>query len=180
MADVGSEVLWPLEPTQDDDPLWPRMRDYSIYHSVIAPSGQWRFQRSDSASDDGWSVASSETGPGVAPGDEKEDPFRSKLDPDAAHALLLAAARAVRRMPALRMMRFVLNRPPGADELEVEYRVDGSGGGGTAELVFEGHPVFHPDEEVVRIWREAAEEHAGTGLAVVVRDPWAAMIVSGN
>ena len=48
--------------------------------------------------------------------------------------------------------------------------VDDRGGGGTAELVFERHPVFHPDEEVVQIWREAAEEHVGAGLVVVVRD----------
>ena len=94
----------------------------------------------------GWDVASSETDAGVAPGDEKEDPFRDKLDLDAAQALLLAAARAVHWMPALRMMGFVLDSPPGVYELEVEYMAGGRGGGGTAELVFERHPDFHPDE----------------------------------
>jgi hypothetical protein len=157
------------------------MRRYSILPGAIAPSGQWRFQRSDSDSDDDWdgnSAGSSVLDDGVAPGDEKEDPFRNKLDPDAAHALLLAAARAVRRMPALWMMRFVLEPPVGNNgELEVEYMVKagtggGGGGGRTAELVVESHPMFHPDEEVVQIWREAAEEHAGaeSGLVVVVRD----------
>lgn len=92
------------------------------------------------------------------------------------HALLLAAARAVRRMPALWMMHFVLEPPVGnIGELEVEYMIKagtGGGGGRTAELVVESHPMFHPDEEVVQIWREAAEEHAGAefGFVVVVRD----------
>ena len=75
-----------------------------------------------------------------------------------------------KRDAALRMMGLVLDSPPRAYELEVEYMVDDRGGGGTAELVFERHPVFHPDEEVVQIWREAAEEHVGAGLVVVVRD----------
>jgi hypothetical protein len=78
IADVGPEVLWPLEHPQDDDQLWPRMRDYSIHPGAIAPSGQWSFQRSDSDSDDDWYD-------GAAPGDQKENPFRYKLDPDAAH-----------------------------------------------------------------------------------------------
>ncbi|KAH6855908.1 hypothetical protein B0I37DRAFT_65246 [Chaetomium sp. MPI-CAGE-AT-0009] len=185
VADVGPEVFWPLEHTQDDSdgPLWPRMRCYSITPGSIAPSGKWLYQRSDS--NDEWDVdSSSEPDALVAPGDETEDSFRNKLDPDAAHALLLALARAVRRMPALWTMRFVLEPPmwdEGIGKLEVEYMVEGGafgrGGrgddGGVAELVVGCHPVFHPDEEVVQIWREAAEEHAGvkSGLMVVVRDP---------
>jgi hypothetical protein len=76
IADVGPEVLWPLEQTQGNDPLWPKMRRYSILHSAIAPSGQWRYQRSDSDNDDDsdddndnddeWDAASSEMDP-IAP-----------------------------------------------------------------------------------------------------------------
>lgn len=121
----------------------------------------------------------------IAPGDGMEDPFRNKLNPVAAYALLLALAQAVRRMPALWMMRFVLE-PPLRDEnigqVEIEYTVEGGtsrrGGrgddGGVVELVVECHPLFHLDEEVVQIWREAAEEYAGieSGLVDVVSDPW--------
>jgi hypothetical protein len=80
------------------------------------------------------------------------------------------------------MMRFVLDPPLGDNvQLEVEYIVEagtarggGSSGGRTAELVVESHPLlYHPDEDVVQIWREAAEEHVGaeSGLVVLVRDP---------
>ena len=179
IADVGPEVFWPLERTQDDDPFWPRMRRYHVNTGPIAPSGQWLFHRSDSDSDsdDASNVDSFGPEESVAPGDEKEDPFRSKLDRDAANALLLAAARAVRRMPALLDMSFYLDPPVSSERLEVEYMVEGGtvrrgGRGTTAQLVVETRPVFHPDEEVLRIWREAAEEYvdAESGLVVEVRD----------
>ncbi|KAK4033620.1 hypothetical protein C8A01DRAFT_39920 [Parachaetomium inaequale] len=197
MADVGPEILWPLERTapdhhhqqqhQDNDPLWPTMCHYTINPGPIAPSGKWRFQRlpdSDSDSDDDGSASSVSSS--VAPGNEKEDPFRAMLDPDAARALLLAAARAARRMPALRKMEFMLDPPIWRDNgrLEVVYTAMAGtarggtplappgGGGATAELLVESRPVFHPDEEVVQAWREAAEEHSGivSGLVVVVRE----------
>ena len=146
------------------------MRNYRIKIGAIAPSGQWRFQRSDSDSDDRWDVASSETDASVGPSDEKEGPFRDKIDPDAAHALLLAAARAVRRMRTLRIMRFVLDSPLGAYELEVDYMVDGGGVVGRQSWFSSATPIFTRTKEVVQIWREAAEEHAGAGLVAVVRD----------
>ena len=177
MADVGPEVLWPFEHTQDKDSLWPRMQRYFINPGAIAPSGQWRFLPSDSNdSDDEQDMLSNDIDPFAAPGDEIEEHFRNNPDPKAVHALLLATARAVRRMPVLRDMRFVLERI-GDGQLEVEYMVKaGTTRVGTAELVVESHPLpFRPDEEVLQIWREAAEEHvgAGSGLVVVVRDPWA-------
>ena len=184
-ANVGPEVLWPLERhgTQDDDPLWPRMRDYFVDPGAIAPSGQWRFQRPDDESDYESESDSSDLDPLVLPGDETEDPFRTQLSRDAVDPLLLAAARAVRRMPALRRMHFTVGPPPGAMRLQVKYMVEGGdsrgggggggGDGGAAELIVHCSPVFHPDEEVLQIWREAAEEHAGvnSGLVVVVKDP---------
>jgi hypothetical protein len=163
IADVGPEVLWPLEQTQSNDTLWPKMRRYSICHSAIAPSGQWRYQRSDSDDDededddDEWD----ETDPVALPGDEKEDPFRSKLDREAVDPLLLAAARAARRMPALWNMSIYLDPPAGAGRLEVEYWVKQ----GTAELKFECHPLFNPDEEVLQIWRGLRAATAGNVLA---------------
>lgn len=173
-ADVGPEVLWPLEQTQGNDPLWPKMRRYSILHSAIAPSGQWRYLRSDSIDDDDddgdpeWDAASSETDPVALPGDEKEEHFRSKLDREAVDPLLLAAARAARRMPALSHMFFSLDEPAGAGRLEVDYTVKQ----GTAKLEFECHPLFNPDEEVLQIWRETEKEHVGaeSGLVIEVKD----------
>ncbi|KAK4158315.1 hypothetical protein C8A00DRAFT_28822 [Chaetomidium leptoderma] len=171
---------------QDNDPLWPTMRHYTINPGAIAPSD------SDSDDDGAASSVSEESSGSVAPGDEKENPFRDKLNPDAARALLLAAARAARRMPALRKMDLVLDPPVwrGIGRLEVEYTAAamagtargggapsappvGGGGGGTAELLVESHPVFHPDEEVVQAWREAAEEYTGAelGLVAVVKEP---------
>ena len=71
------------------------------------------------------------------------------------------------------MMRVVPDPPLGGEgRLEVEYMAKaGTTRVGTAELVVESHPLlFCPDEEVLQIWREAAEEHvdAGSGLVVVV------------
>ncbi|KAL2132758.1 hypothetical protein VTI74DRAFT_3413 [Chaetomium olivicolor] len=174
---VGPEILWPLERTAPEkkDPLWPRMRRYSINPGPIAPSGKWLFERDPDASDYESDSSDSEVSSGVAPGDEREDHFREKLDADAANALLLAAARAARRMPALWKMDIVLNPPIGGSQLVVGYTAMANaarGGTPLAELVVESHPVFHPDEEVVQAWREAAGEHTGaeSGLALVVRD----------
>ena len=174
IADVRLEALWPGERVQDNEdnnPLWPRMRSYFINPGAIAPSGQWRFLRSDSNdSDDEQDILSNDTEPFAAPGDETEEHFRDNPDPDAVHALLLATARGVRRMPVLWDMRFVLEQI-GEGQLEVEYSAEA----GEAKLAVYSHPLFHPDEEVVRLCREAAEEYAGakSGLAVVVSDPWA-------
>ncbi|KAK3897420.1 hypothetical protein C8A05DRAFT_39034 [Staphylotrichum tortipilum] len=182
VADVGPEVLWPFgrgRVTQDDDPLWPRMRRYVIIQGAILPSGQWRWQPPDSDDDDddeldwGSSVMDARL---VVPCDETEHAFRKKVDPDAANSLLLAAVRAACRMPTLSTMSYSLDRPAAAGWLEVDYSVGGgtarSGGGGMAELDVDAHPLFQPDEEVVWIWREAAEEHTGSqsGLVVVVKD----------
>jgi hypothetical protein len=73
-------------------------------------------------------------------------------------------------MPALRDKYLVLERI-GEGQLEVEY----SAKAGKATLTVDSHPLFHPDDEVVRLCREAAEEYAGakSGFAVVVSDPWA-------
>jgi hypothetical protein len=156
MADVGPEILWPL---QANDSLWPTMCHYYIDPGPIAPSGKWRFQLlpdSDSDSDDDGSTSSVSSS--AAPGNEKEDPFRAKLDPDAAHALLLAAARAARRMPALRKMELMLDPPiwRGNKRLEVVYTAMAGtarggtpvaplgGGGATAELLVEVLPCVLP------------------------------------
>ncbi|KAK3905620.1 hypothetical protein C8A05DRAFT_12579 [Staphylotrichum tortipilum] len=186
-ADVGPEVLWPLERAEDGDgggdPLWPRMRDYSISPGSIAPPGQWRFRRSDSESDHESDGVSIESDPGRAPGDETDDPFRSELDPEAAHVLLLALARAVRSMPALWRMTFVLGPAVSCgNHIKLLYMVKGGsaaragdgcgGGGGTTELSIKSGSMFRPDEEVLRIWREATVENARakSGLVVVLRD----------
>ncbi len=146
------------------------MRNYRIKIGAIAPSGQWRFQRSDSDSDDRWDVASSETDASVGPSDEKEGPFRDKIDPDAAHALLLAAARAVRRMWTLRIMRFVLDSPLGAYELEVDYMVDGGGVVGRQSWFSSATPFFTRARRLCRFGGKQRRKHAGAGLVVVVRD----------
>jgi len=98
------------------------------------------------------------------PGDEKEDCFRSKLDREAVDPLLLAAARAARRMPALFHMFFSLDEPAGAGRLEVNYTVKQ----GTAKLEFECQPLFNPDEEVLQIWRETEKEHIGAESGLVI------------
>ncbi|KAJ9134303.1 hypothetical protein NKR23_g10237 [Pleurostoma richardsiae] len=199
IAVVGPEILWPSEPELvphqqqgDDLPLWSRMRRYTIDPGAIAPSGKWRFRRrlDDYASDsDGGadSYFSAHRAAVTAPGDEKEDPFREELDPDAVGHLLLAAARAAGRMPALRSMFFALDSAlgNGSGRLEVSYTAnrdkppagnDGGGvavvGAGTAKLHVESHPEFYPDEEVMQAWREAAREHVGaeSELGVTIKD----------
>ncbi|KAH6617659.1 hypothetical protein F5144DRAFT_398041 [Chaetomium tenue] len=154
---------------------------YSIIPGSITPSGSRLYQRSDTNYK--WDVdLSPEWDALIAPGDEMEDPFLHKLDPNAVHTLLLALARAVRWMPALWTISFKLE-PPLQDEnigqLEVEYTVTGSishlrsgGDGGVAELAVRCHPVFYPEEEVLQLWSEAVEEYTCTasGLVVVLRD----------
>ncbi|KAK3898293.1 hypothetical protein C8A05DRAFT_38121 [Staphylotrichum tortipilum] len=148
MADVGPEAVWPGERAQDDDPLWPRMRNYFINPGAIAPSGQWRYLRSnsDDSDDDGQDMLSNYADPFAAPGDETEEHLRDNPDPDAVRALLLATARAVCRMPVLWDMCFVLG-PIGEGQLEVEYAAKA----GKAKLTVHSHPLFQPDEEIVRL-----------------------------
>lgn len=173
MADVGPEAVWP-ERAQDDEPLWPRMRNYCVFPGAIAPSGEWRVLRSDPdpdyESDDAGTVVLDSTAP---PGDEWENPFRSKLDRDAANAFLLATARAARRMPVLWNLHFKLQAPQGCEaELEFEYRAKAyHPGGENAELEIYATPrVFHLDEEVLQVWREVAEEYGGARSELVVME----------
>ncbi|KAK7738293.1 hypothetical protein SLS63_002628 [Diaporthe eres] len=181
IADVGLEILWPPETEQreeNDQPRWPSMGRYSIGLGPIAPSGEWRFQRSTDASDneddddDEGSIDSMQAYEAsiAAPGDDREDPFREELDGDAAGQLLLAAARAATCMPNLFSMSFTLSPAVRGDKLSVFYTDSTSGGAGVVELCVESHPVYHPDEEVLRLWREAARVNVGVELEVVIED----------
>ncbi len=170
IADIGPEAIWPVEHTQDDESLWPRMQDYFIIPGAIAPSGRWLYLLSDSndLDDDGRDTLSDDVDPLAAPGDETQRYLRDDPDPDVVRALLLATAQAVRRMPALRYLSLALR---GVDRglLEVEYSAEA----GKAELTVYSLPLLQLDEDVVRLWSEAAEEYAGagSGLAVLVREP---------
>ncbi|ROV98689.1 hypothetical protein VMCG_06778 [Cytospora schulzeri] len=197
MASVGPEIFWPPEQSpepgqqqqqhqQEDDkpPLWPSMRRYIIDPGVIAPSGAWRFRRpldEPVYSDDGADSYVSDFHANVfGPGDQVEDPFREEVDPDAVNPLLLAAARAAGRMPALLSLDFGLD----AGRLDVWYKVNRGGpsaGGssndsgvvsGAVEVLVESHSRFYPDESVMRAWRNGAREHVGaeSGLEVTVND----------
>lgn len=179
VADVGQEVLWPPEREgreDNDQPWWPSMRQYSIGLGPIAPSGEWRFQRptdaSDNEYDDEGSIDSMQAYEAsiAAPGDDREDPFREELDRDAAGQLLLAAARAATCMPRLFSMSFTLLRAVGGNALSVFYTKRTSGGAAVLELCFESDSVYHPDEEALRLWREAARVNVGMELEVVIED----------
>lgn len=181
IADVGSEIFWPPETERredNDQPRWPSMGRYSIGLGPIAPSGEWRFQRPTDASDnedddeDEGSIDSMQIYEAsiAAPGDDREDPFREELDGDAAGQLLLAAARAATCMPKLFSMSFTLSPAERGGKLSVFYTDRTSGGAGVVELCVESHPVYHPDEEVLRLWREAARVNVGAELEVVIED----------
>lgn len=179
------------------------MRVYKIRPGAIAPSGKWLFQRSgdsDSESDDDDNddldsdddavsyVSSSDSVIAMitAPGDSYPDPFRDDFNPNAVNPLLLAAARASARMPALRSLDFSLDPPMGRDHiigrLKVSYKAsrgESLAGWtraeiGAAELLVESHPEFHLDREVMQAWREAAREHVGakSKLEVTVKNPF--------
>lgn len=179
IADVGPEVLWPPETEGREDnkhPWWPSMREYSIGLGPIAPSGEWRFQHPTDASDDEYddegSIDSMQAYEAsiAAPGDDREDPFHEELDQDAAAQLLLAAARAATCMPRLFSMSFTLLRPVGGNTLSVFYTKRTDGGGALVELCVESDSVYRPDEEVLRLWREAARVNLGMELEVVLKD----------
>ena len=146
------------------------MQDYFIIPGAIAPSGRWLYLLSDSndSDDDGRDTLSDDVDPLAAPGDETQRYLRDDPDPDVVRALLLVTAQAVRRMPALRYLSLALR---GVDRglLEVEY----SAKAGKAELTVYSLPLLQLDEEVVRLWSEAAEEYAGaeSGLTVLVSEP---------
>lgn len=180
IADVGPEVLWPTETEgreENDHPQWPSMRQYSIGLGPIAPSGEWRFQRPADATDNEYdeegSIDSMQAYEAsiATPGDDKEDPFREELDRDAASQLLLAAARAATCMPRLFSMSFTLLPPVGGNTLSVFYYTKTtSGGAAVVELCFESDSGYHPDEEFLRLWREAARVNVGMELEVVIED----------
>lgn len=180
IADVGPEALWPPKTKgreENDQPWWPNMRQYSIAPGPIAPSGEWRFQRptdaSDNEDDDEGSIDSMQAYEAsiAAPGDDREDPFREELDGDAASQLLLATARAATCMPKLFSMSFTLLRPVGGNTLSVFYYTKRtSGGAAVMELCFESDSGYHPDEEFLRLWRDAARVNLGMELEVVIED----------
>ncbi len=159
------------------------MNDYCVIPGDIALSGQWRLLPPDTDPDHTWEwqdIGSDASDDSAPLGDDWENPFRSRVDQGAANALLLALARGARRMPVLTDAEFLLGRAPGDGHragLQVLYAAKAGaagGGSGTAELVIHGEPLaFHPDEEVLQAWREAAEVHMGTEseLAVVIEEP---------
>ncbi|SPQ21982.1 2590eedb-3c64-45a5-97ad-ac6fab2e734d [Thermothielavioides terrestris] len=184
-ADVGPEIFWPSGSAELDDgdspspPYWPNMMYYGINPGAISPSGRWRFRhRTDSFGDDSDHVVESDVSDSsdVAPGDEIHRAFRQEVDPDAVRPLLLAAARAAGRMPALRHMSFVIGSPPtNAGWLRVSYTTAPSsrrsararlGGADAPRLVVGGRPLSHLDleKEVVEAWEEAARKHSDAEL----------------
>lgn len=154
------------------------MGRYSVGLGPIAPSGEWRFQRPTDASDneddddDEGSIDSMQAYEAsiAAPGDDREDPFREELDRDAAGQLLLGAARAATCMPKLFSMSLTLSPAVRGGKLSVFYTDRTSGGAGVVELCVDSHPVYHPDEEVMRLWRETARVNVGVELEVVIED----------
>lgn len=182
LADVGPEIFWPSETERREDtaqPRWPTMRKYSITPGPIDPSGEWRYRRapdySDTDDDEGSmdSMLAYEASI-AAPGDDWEDPFREELDGDAVGQLLLAAARAAACMPKLFSMSFTMNPPARGDELDFFYTARRKAGVGVPKLCIGSHPVYHPDEEVLNLWREAARVNVGAELEVVTDNgqPW--------
>lgn len=178
LADVGPEIFWPPETERREDagqPAWPNMVKYSITPGPIDPSGEWRYVRptddSETDDDEGSMDSMQAYEASIAPpGDDWEDPFREELDGDAAGQLLLSASRAATCMPKLFSMSLTMNPPARGDELSVFYTARKRGGVGVAELFVEAHPVYHPDEEVLRLWSEAARANVGAELEVVIKD----------
>lgn len=181
IADVGAEIFWPTGTElreESDQPRWPSMGRYSIGLGPIAPSGEWRFQRPTDASDDDdddddeGSIDSIQAYEAsiAAPGDDREDPFREALDGDAAGQLLLAAARAATCMPKLFSMTLTMSPDMGGGKLFVFYTAKRSGSARAVELCVESHPVYNPEEEVLRLWREAARVNVGVELEVMIQD----------
>lgn len=178
LADVGPEIFGPPETERREDagqPAWPNMVKYSITPGPIDPSGEWRYRRptnaSDSDDDEGSMDSQQAYEASIAPpGDDWEDPFREELDGDAAGQLMLAAARAATCMPKLFSMSLTMNPPSRGYELSLFYTARKRGGVGVAELCVDAHPVYHPDEEVLRLWKEAARVNVGAELKVGIKD----------
>lgn len=150
------------------------MRRYDILVGLITPSGEWRFQRpadypeyDDEGSLDTMQRYEAEI---ADPGDDMEDPFREELDRDAAGQLLLAAARAAVCMPRLCGMRISFDTVAGLGGLDVDYWAKRRGSVSLVELCVESDPAYQPEEDALRLWREAASMNAGGELKVVIKD----------
>jgi hypothetical protein len=177
-AEVGPEILWPPGSNNTfSPPLWPSMVRYSICPGAIAPSGKWRFRRRADASDSDEPDNGTDSDIETDLDGGREHYFRDEPEPYEVPPLLLAAARAAGRMPALRSLAFTLNSPMNRGGVEVGYRVARGGRPtlegtmpGMAELFVESASTFLPGEEVMQAWGDAARGHTGTetGLAVVI------------
>ncbi|OAA63619.1 hypothetical protein SPI_03782 [Niveomyces insectorum RCEF 264] len=183
---VAPEVIFPpaAASSDDDDEAargWPYLERLAVEYPAVTPHGSWLLERNpeDSPRDRPSPVVDLDEFDQdslrievPAPEDLYEDAFRSVPVAADMDRLYRGAARAVRRMPALRELYLVTfdvarTRPWGEDTHHAFlYRYDTARGLATAH--WGSWPAYQPAEDVVALWKEATREVRGCELQVSI------------
>ncbi|KAL4874661.1 hypothetical protein BJY04DRAFT_211876 [Aspergillus karnatakaensis] len=153
---VSPEVFWPLGAAEDSEttlPYWPNLTNYTISLSGTTPAGEWLFEEDPDADEEidepyefpnTWQDLLQRLWPAAE--DRNAYLFRRKATPALLRDIYVSAGRAAQRMPRLQHMaikcfdcRFAMH--------DFDYIFDKV----KSEL----------EEEVFRVWRDAAFQHTG-------------------
>ncbi|KAL7793737.1 hypothetical protein V8C37DRAFT_409504 [Trichoderma ceciliae] len=176
---IAPEVLYPA--ASDDDEAaseWPHLERLDVEYAAVTPHGTWLLERNpeDSPRDRPSPVVDLDEHDQdtlrievPAPEDLHEHDFRTVPVATEMDRLYGSAARAARRMPALR--RLYLVTFDGAIQWGHKYhgfmyRYDAIRGIATAH--WGSLPGYKPAEDVVGLWREMADEVRGCELEVLI------------
>ncbi|KAM0259132.1 hypothetical protein ACHAQJ_003503 [Trichoderma viride] len=176
---IAPEVFYPA--ASDDEEAaseWPHLEQLDVEYAAVTPHGTWLLERNpeDSPRDRPSPVVDldeySQEDLGIevpAPEDMYEYGFRTVPVAAEMDRLYASAARAARRMPALRsvyLVTFDVALLWGHKYHGFLYRYDAIRGIATAH--WGSLPGYKPSEDVVGLWREMANEVRGCELEILI------------
>lgn len=176
---IAPEVFYPA--ASDDDEAaseWPHLEWLDVEYAAVTPHGTWLLERNpeDSPRDCPSPVVDLDEHDQdslrievPAPEDLHEHDFRTVPVATEMDRLYGSAARAARRMPALRRLYLVTFDGAiqwGHTYHGFMYRYDAAGGVATAH--WGSLPGYKPAEDVVGLWREMAHEVRGCEVEVLI------------
>lgn len=142
---IGPQFFWPPEGSEEDTPYWPNLKSLGAFIYFYLPGGTWLFEHVGGSGD------------GVAC-----DKCFWETNEDSLNELYSTVARSVHRMPKLEVLalRTVLEAWIFHD---FRFQVIGR----RAFLGWRSTPMFHPSDEVLRLWEEVADSR-GLKLDVII------------
>lgn len=173
-AVIGKEVFWPLYPEGKDVklPFWPYLVSFSAEFRPVTPSGDWLFERDPNELNSD-KIDSEDSDPEgelpdyvrTAPEDRPGGHMRSKIIPAFFNELYRSADQAALRMPRLKYMSLQTTRC-GFGGHRFRYEIKN----GVAKVIWADMHVFHPEDNILQIWKDVASRHTGNDLEVKIAE----------